>query len=90
MDYSVIKDLGIEYTKRMNLHCDNKAAIQIAQNLVQHNRTKHVEVDRHFIKEKLDQKIIQFPFVKTENQLADILKKTVSEHSMIQLTSWAR
>lgn len=62
----------------MNLHCDNKTTIQIAQNPVQHDRTKHVEVDRHFIKEKLDQKIIQFPFVRSENQLANILTKAVS------------
>ncbi|XP_070040773.1 uncharacterized mitochondrial protein AtMg00810-like [Nicotiana tomentosiformis] len=41
-------------------------AIQIAQNPVQHDLTKHVEIYRHFIKEKLDQKIIQFPFVKSE------------------------
>jgi hypothetical protein len=49
----------------MTLHCDNKAAISIAYNLVQHDRTKHVEIDRHFIKEKLDQKLIQFPFVQS-------------------------
>ena len=52
----------------MKLYYDNKAAIEIAQNPVQHNRTKHVKVDRHFIKEKLDQNIIQFPFVQSENQ----------------------
>ena len=34
--------------------CDNKEACDIAHNLVQHDRTKHVEVDRFFIKEKLD------------------------------------
>lgn len=62
----------------MNLHCDNKAAIDISQNPVQHDRTKHVEVDRHFIKEKLDAKLIDFPFVPTEEQLADVLTKGVS------------
>ncbi|KAL6276812.1 hypothetical protein ACE6H2_020413 [Prunus campanulata] len=45
---------------------------------VQHDRTKHVEVDRHFIKEKLERGIIKFPFVNSENQLADILTKSVS------------
>jgi len=44
---------------------------------VQHDRTKHVEVDRHFIKQNLENKIIRFPFVKSEDQLADILTKEV-------------
>ena len=62
----------------MNLHCDNKTTIEIAQNPVQHDRTKHVEVDLHFIKENLDQKIIQFPFIQSENQLVDMFMKAVS------------
>ena len=75
---SVLKDLGIEYEKPMSLHCDNKAAIEIAQNPIQHDRTKHVEVDRQFIKENLDQNIIQFSFVQYEKQLVDMLTKEVS------------
>nr|GFB47971.1 putative reverse transcriptase, RNA-dependent DNA polymerase [Tanacetum cinerariifolium] len=57
--------------------CDNKAAIQISENPVQHDRTKHVEVDRHFIKEKLEAGIIELPFVKSSDQLTDILTKAV-------------
>ena len=51
----------------MNLFYDNMATIAIAHNPVQHDRTKHVEVDRHFIKQKLEDKIIHFPFVKSED-----------------------
>ena len=56
----------------MKLYCDNKSAISIAYNLVQHDRTKHIEVDRHFIKEKLDSGLICTP---SQGQLADILTK---------------
>nr|KYP33177.1 Copia protein [Cajanus cajan] len=42
---------------------------------MQHNRTKHIEVDKHFIKEKLDSGMICTPYVSTQNQLADILTK---------------
>ena len=63
----------------MMLHCDNKAAIAIANNPVQHDRTKHVEVDRHFIKDHLNQGTISLPFVSSQTQLADVLTKTVSE-----------
>ncbi|BBN67983.1 hypothetical protein Prudu_242S000300 [Prunus dulcis] len=74
----LLTELGYKPTSTINLFCDNKAAIAIAQNLVQHDRTKHVEVDRHFIKQKLEAKVFQFPFVKSEDQLADILTKAIS------------
>ncbi|KAL6319268.1 hypothetical protein AAG906_013942 [Vitis piasezkii] len=54
------------------------SAIAISHNPVQHDRTKHVEVDRNFIKQNLEEKIIQLPFVKSEDQLADVLTKAVS------------
>ena len=73
-----MRDLGFEPKDTMQLYCVNRAAIDISQNLIQHDRTKHVEVDRHFIKEKLGVKLISFPFVSTEEQLADILTKGVS------------
>ena len=53
----------------------NKAACDIAQNPVQDDRTKHVEVDRFFIKEKLDDKIVELPKIRSEDQLTDILTK---------------
>ncbi|RVX03714.1 Retrovirus-related Pol polyprotein from transposon RE1 [Vitis vinifera] len=54
------------------------SACDIAHNPVQHDRTKHVEVDRFFIKEKLDDKIVELPKIRSENQLADILTKAIS------------
>ncbi|KAL6312351.1 hypothetical protein AAG906_008007 [Vitis piasezkii] len=62
----------------IQLFCDNKATCDIAHNPVQHDRTKHVEVDRFFIKEKLDDKIVELPKIRSEDQLADILTKVVS------------
>ncbi|KAM2831181.1 hypothetical protein PS2_036636 [Malus domestica] len=69
--------LGVRSKETMKLYCDNKSARDIADNPVQHDRTKHVEVDRHFIKEKLEKKIVSIPFVNSEEQLADVLTHAV-------------
>ena len=50
----LIEDLKISVSLPMKIYCDNKAAISIAHNPVLHNRTKHIEVDKHFIKEKIE------------------------------------
>ncbi|RVW90875.1 Retrovirus-related Pol polyprotein from transposon RE1 [Vitis vinifera] len=74
----LLQDLGYLSRQPIRLFCDNKAACDIAHNPVQHDRTKHVEVDRFFIKEKLDDKIVELPKIRSEDQLADILTNAVS------------
>lgn len=78
----LLTELGFDSKDSMRLYCDNKAAISIAHNPVQHDRTKHVDIDRHFIKEKLREGIICTPYVKTGEQLADLLTKGVSSGTL--------
>ena len=59
----------------MKLYYDKKVAISIAQNPVQHDCEKHVEIDRHFIKEKIDCGAICMPFVPSMQQIVDISTK---------------
>ena len=73
----LLKELHMEPKVPMKVYCDNKATINIAHNLVQHNRTKHVEVDRHFIKEKIESGKISTPFVTTKQQLGEIVTKGI-------------
>lgn len=73
----ILKDLDIELKTPMNLYCDNEAAVKIANNPVQHDRTKHVEIDRHFIKDHLEKKTVELPHVTSKEQLADMLTKVV-------------
>ncbi|GAV56879.1 hypothetical protein CFOL_v3_00420 [Cephalotus follicularis] len=54
----LLSELSIPYNSPMRLYCDNKAAVSIAHNHVHHDRTKHVEVDRHLIKEKIEDRSV--------------------------------
>ena len=68
----ILKDLKMKWETPIRLYCDNKLTINIAHNPIQHDTTKHVEVDKHFIKEKLDSGLIYTPYVSTEGQLVDV------------------
>nr|GEX61400.1 hypothetical protein [Tanacetum cinerariifolium] len=73
-----LTDYGFHFDK-IPVYCDSKAAIAISCNLVQHSRTKHIDVRYHFIKEKVEKGIVEFFFVGTEYQLADLFTKALLE-----------
>jgi hypothetical protein len=50
----LLEDLKVNHGEKIKLQCDNKSAISITNNPVQHDKTKHMEIDRFFIKEKLE------------------------------------
>jgi len=72
-----MQELKIAGPTPMKVYCDNKAAISIAHNPVLHDRTKHVEVDKHFIKEKIDSGEICMSYIPTKSQVADVLTKSL-------------
>jgi Reverse transcriptase (RNA-dependent DNA polymerase) len=74
----LLLELGLFEDKPIMLYCYNKAAINIANNLIKHDRTKHVEINRHFIKDKLDEGIMYMSFVRTKEQIADVFTKRLS------------
>lgn len=57
------------------MNSNEKSTINIAHNPMSHDQTKHMEVDRHFIKEKHENELICTPYIHTEGQLIDILTK---------------
>jgi len=83
----ILEDLRIKLDEPMKLYCDNKSAISIGHNPVQHDRTKHIEVDRHFIKEKLDSGLVCTPYVSSQENLADILTKGLNNKNFESIVS---
>ncbi|GKC96744.1 hypothetical protein Tco_1162186 [Tanacetum coccineum] len=71
---SQLTDYGFQFNK-IPLYYDNKSAIALCCNNVQHSIAKHIDVRYHFIKEKVQNGIVELYFVRTEYQLADIFTK---------------
>ena len=59
----------------IRLYCDNQSALAIARNPVQHDRTKHMVMNRHYLTENIDRGIIRPAFVPSTDQKADIFMK---------------
>nr|GFA24196.1 Gag-Pol polyprotein [Tanacetum cinerariifolium] len=59
------------------MYCDNKSAITLCCNNVQHSRYKHIDIRYHFTKEKVENGVIELYFVNTEYQLADLFTKAL-------------
>ncbi|GJV71462.1 retrotransposon protein, putative, ty1-copia subclass [Tanacetum coccineum] len=73
---SQLTDYGFGFNK-IPMYCDNKSAIALCCNNVQHSRSKHIDIRFHFIKEHLENGVIKLYFINTEYQLADIFTKAL-------------
>ncbi|RVW48386.1 Retrovirus-related Pol polyprotein from transposon RE1 [Vitis vinifera] len=80
-----IGELRFGKDEQMKLICDNQAALHIASNPVFHERTKHIEVDCHFIREKIASGCVATSFVNSNDQLADIFTKSLRDVFTINL-----
>ncbi|RVW47850.1 Retrovirus-related Pol polyprotein from transposon RE1 [Vitis vinifera] len=76
----LLRELRFGKDEQMKLICDNQAALHIASNPVFHERTKYIEVDCHFIREKIASGCVAISFVNSNDQLADIFTKSLRGH----------
>ena len=71
----LLQELRFGKDEQMKLICDNQVALHIASNPVFHERTNHIEVDCHFIKDKIASGCMTTSFVNSSDQLADVFTK---------------
>lgn len=71
----LLEELGVTNLKPVTLFCDNKSALRMAHNPVLHDRTKHIEIDCHFTREKVMDGLLQLTYLPTSSQLADVFTK---------------
>ena len=75
---SLLTDLDLPVDVLMSMYCDNQATIYIANNPTFHERTKHIEVDCHYVREMVMQRIISTPYTKSSDKVADIFTRGLS------------
>jgi hypothetical protein len=79
-----LKDYGYELSK-VSLLCDNESAIRMADNPIEHSRTKHIDIRYHFPRDHQQKGHIEIAYVNTQNQLADIFTKPLDEKTFSKL-----
>lgn len=83
----LLSDFGIQISLPVPVFCDSQSAIHIAKNPVFHERTKHIELDCHFVRAKLSAGLISLRHTLGASQLADIFTKTLpgaAHHSLLR------
>ena len=72
----MLKEYNVEQDV-LTLYYDNLSSINISKNLIQHSRTKHIDIQHHFIRDLVEEKVVTLEHVDTEEQLAGIFTKTL-------------
>lgn len=75
---TLLKELGVDHPKAASLWCDNLGVTYLSANPVFHARTKHIEVDNHFVRERVANKLLNIRFIPMGDQVADGFTKPLS------------
>ncbi|KAL0308842.1 UNVERIFIED_CONTAM: Retrovirus-related Pol polyprotein from transposon TNT 1-94 [Sesamum radiatum] len=81
----ILEDIGEKQEEPTTIYCDNKSAIAIKKNPVQHSRTKHIDIKYHSLREATTRGEIELKYCSTEEQLADIFTKALPRNKFEEL-----
>jgi KUP system potassium uptake protein len=75
----ILEDMGEEQKAPTVINCDNQSSIKLANNPMYHARTKHIEIQHHFVREKIQSKEIDLIYCNTDENMADIFTKPLGK-----------
>jgi len=85
--HTLFTELNITFHKPTSLYCDNRSVVYLAHNPIFHERTKHIEIDCHLIREKIELGLIKLFPISSTAQIADLLTKPLATPSFLHLIS---
>jgi hypothetical protein len=83
----ILSEFGFQHQHLTSLWCDNKSAIKLAKDPVQNQCRKHMELHMHFIRKLIHDQVIEVLFFPTEDQVANIFTKSLTEAKFSKLRS---
>lgn len=74
-----VRELGFNELANLDIMCDNRSSLKLAENPVFHSRSKHIDIRHHYVREVLQDKEIGVRYIPSEEQVADFLTKALSK-----------
>lgn len=79
---TLLQELRVQAPQAAKVWCDNLGAKYLSANPVFHARTKHIEVDYHFVRERVSRKLLEIEFISSEDQVADGFTKSLTDRQL--------
>lgn len=80
-----LKDVNIGTNQPITIYCDNASAISLSKNPVMHSKTKHIPIKYHFLREQVAEQNINFEYINSKEQIADIFTKPLPREAFEHL-----